>query len=506
MRAAILFAACACLSVAAVLSWYLFSPLSDGPVMWIRSDNRDVLDTDLWNWGFTFQAAPKLVATPKTIDEVVSLVGGASHVRVVGGGHSFSTLIATDDLLLDLREINTITHEDDRVRVGGGTKIRDLQHALLARGRVVHGFGGGTHHQSVAGAISTNLHGAQRVLFADHVTELTVVKADGTVCTLESNEPLFHAVKSGMGEVGIVVEMVLSTHERVCHRVAATRRSLEDAVEAIHHEGDAADFKTTGHGIHRHGVLTTWNRTADCEVDYPRTDYRDMGAAYVSDNWIMAAQVLLMPLVGRTAFFHNLVTTNFEAADNTVVGVENGWRAAVAPMFGQVYTEYSVPSQNCSAVMAAIDRTARSNDVMVSGMTIKSVGPEPNTLLAYARIQSCALEVYYLPCQQQLRRTLLAVQQIVFDAGGRSHLGKHYYPDDRPIYHRRDMVGVAAFEAIREQHDPGRKLNLRFGDYDIDFDRLHSRAVAFRVLVTLAAAAGIAALVACCQCRRTADV
>ena len=80
---------CVALSCTSVLLWYLHCPLSVGPATFIRSDNRDLLDTDEWNWGFTYQVATDDIKTPAKV------VKSSEHLRVVGGGHSFAPLAAT---------------------------------------------------------------------------------------------------------------------------------------------------------------------------------------------------------------------------------------------------------------------------------------------------------------------------------------------------------------------------------------------------------------------------
>ena len=122
----------------------------------------------------------------------------------MGGGHSFNSQIATQDTLLDLRHLDAVAIDAARrvATVGAGIKIRALQHRLLQEGLVVHGFGGGTHHQSVGGAMSTNLHGAMPLLFAQHVESVRLVLPNGTLAVAREGESLMAAVKSGMGLAG----------------------------------------------------------------------------------------------------------------------------------------------------------------------------------------------------------------------------------------------------------------------------------------------------------------
>ena len=489
-------ASCASLSAAAVLLWYLHCPLSAGPPMWIRSNNRGFVDSDNWNWGFTYQSQPATTRSPRDLSELVSALNKSTRVRVVGGGHSFAPLAATSDTLVDMRHFNNIVVSPSNVTVGAGVTIRALQHELLKHNRVVHGFGGGTHHQTIAGGLSTNLHGAQNCLFADFVLQMRVVVANGSSLATRAGDALFNAIKSGMGLAGVVYEVVLSTHERTCLRIKTSRTELGMGHLALYNNRHAAaEFKTSGHGLTSHtGVLTTYNTTNECAVDYKLDDYRDMTAAYTFDNWVAPFQVLFMPLLGDTTLFHDTLTNAFEAPNDDVIGVEHGWRGKTAPLFGEVFTEYAIPRPNCTAVMVAVRDEAAKQHIVVTAMTIKPLPTESHTYLAYAPHASCALEVYYMPCQRKLRRHLLVAQNIVYVSNGRSHLGKVYIDDVRPIYHRANMTDVTAFDAQIGELDPRGKFSMATFAYAVDYDALYVRAVLFRVVVSGAFLAGVVAI------------
>ena len=54
------------------------------------------------NWSGSVEAKPAALAHPRTLKELQGLVRQAAKVRVVGSGHSFMPLCATDGLLLSL--------------------------------------------------------------------------------------------------------------------------------------------------------------------------------------------------------------------------------------------------------------------------------------------------------------------------------------------------------------------------------------------------------------------
>ena len=59
------------------------------------------------NWSGSVQAQPSRLASPRTEDELATIVRGAAKVRVTGAGHSFMPLCATTGVLLNLAELDS---------------------------------------------------------------------------------------------------------------------------------------------------------------------------------------------------------------------------------------------------------------------------------------------------------------------------------------------------------------------------------------------------------------
>ncbi len=467
-----------------VLSWYCFSPLSNGPIMFVRSENRGLKDG--WNWGFTYRTV-----TPTSIDSEGSLarvVQEEKRVRVVGGAPSFSPVLRTEGALLSL-DYKEIIIAEENVTVRGGATIEDVLKALLERGKVIHGFGGGTHTQTGPGGISTNLHGAQGVLLADSVLELVIMAADGTISATRPGEELCMAALSGLGQVGVIVEVVLKTYDRVCLDVVHTELEFSEGLSELF-KGRISEYRTSGYGVGRlPGVLTVYSETEGCGTEYPAdTDYMD---AYVYDNWISFVFVLTKDVVTDTAFFHRTLVNGFKDSYEDVIGIERGWRGNVAPLFGQVFTEFAVPTESCERAVLEAVRTSRANKIMVSGVTVKPLRGKEGAVLEYAPVESCAVEIYYLPCQEDLKANLIEVEAVFRKYNGRVHLGKVFFGDDFLGGRRED-----AFEEIRGRVDPGGKFRMEGFKYEVDYDALAVRAVTLQVLVVIAAVTVIAALCA----------
>ena len=507
-----------------VLLWYFQNPLSLASPQWVHSVNREVVRGDevLWNWGNTFYFTPTTIVKPKNLLELVSAVESASGIRVVGGGHSFNPQIATDETLIDLSDFllpgglayelssnsNSSSSSNvnvETVRVAGGVKIRHLQHYLIGLGYVVHGFGGGTHYQTIAGGISTNLHGSQNKIFAQHVVSLGVVLANGTIVSnITAEDDLFHGVKSGMGRLGVIYEVEINVHPRTCFRLEASEQSLAEAVELLSQENVYGEFKFLASTAGTKGIVHRYvpiNET--CPIEYSIESSYDRSAwdTYVSDNWLMAAQVLL-PSATSWDFVYSYFKDILIDMDQEIIGVENGWRYDVAPQYGQLFTEYAVPIPNCTTALLKLLDFVDEIDYQLSSTTIRFLEEEPNTLLAFSPVPSCTLEVYSSPAQYKVDEMLLGVQEIVYLHGGRSHLGKTYNPTVRPISERTNGL-VNEFEDLCNIYDPNDLFKPTLLNNTINYDIMARRAIAFRFFVGFSFTSVILSLIVmiveCCR-------
>jgi FAD/FMN-containing dehydrogenase len=170
------------------------------------------------NWVGNESCSPTARAAPRTEDEVSSVVADAAarglHVRVAGAGHSFTPVVATDGLLLDLRGLPGIRSIDParrRVVVGPATTIGEFgeplwQHrlSLVNQGDIVA--------QQIAGAVATATHGSGLRLgsFASGVRRLRLVTAAGEVAEIGEEEPeRLQAAQVAVGMLGVITELEL---------------------------------------------------------------------------------------------------------------------------------------------------------------------------------------------------------------------------------------------------------------------------------------------------------
>jgi FAD/FMN-containing dehydrogenase len=170
------------------------------------------------NWVGNQSFSPARVATPHNAEEVAALVAQAARsalgVRVAGAGHSFTPLVQTDGLLLDLSRLSGIVRADaDRVRAvaRAGTRIRDFYEPLWRHGLALRNQGA-IDEQQIAGAVATATHGSgiSNRSLSGVVRAVTLVGCDGGIRRIDDRQPrLLRAAQVAVGMLGVITELEL---------------------------------------------------------------------------------------------------------------------------------------------------------------------------------------------------------------------------------------------------------------------------------------------------------
>lgn len=190
------------------------------------------------NWSGSVRANPSEVARPASEAELQSVVAGAAararKVRVVGTGHSFVPLCATDGVLISLDNLQglvSVNPGQSTATFWAGTKIWQMGEPLLARGFALSNQGD-IDTQAIAGAVSTATHGTGPALgnLSSMLTAVRLVLADGSVVDVsrDSDPEMFSAVRVSMGALGVLSQVTM----RVLPAFRLYERSWAEPFEA----------------------------------------------------------------------------------------------------------------------------------------------------------------------------------------------------------------------------------------------------------------------------------
>jgi len=418
----------------------------------VREDDRP-----RWrNWAGNQVCAPVRLHRPLTEAELVLIVRAArtehEHVRVAGGGQSYSGVALSDghlieiggyDALLDLNVTRGL------VTVQAGVTLRRLEDELWSRGFVLHPWGD-AGESTLGGAISTGSHGSglHVTSLAARVAALRVVTGTGDVldCSPEREREVFEAAVTGIGVAGILSTVTLQV-QPAAH---------------IHQHEDPSD---TAQVLERQSALLHGDEQLEAELDLqsgaalvrrarrterqPELGWRDRlndeVATRVGEPSVRRVGRVVPPLGERLGRVipHEPLTDRVDRAPRL---------AARRAGPRRVEMEYVIPRQHArEAIERVSDLVRRSGWRPSLPAVLRWVAPDTVPMSMCYRREAASLTVRARR-SEPYQPLFEAVETIMRDYEGRPHWGKvHFQTHEtlRPLYPRWDE-----FQTTRRRLDP----------------------------------------------------
>ena len=175
------------------------------------------------NFGRNVHFRPKHWYAPRSDEEVLEILRRhrGERIRSAGGLHSWSRILASDGVLLDMRYFDSVgivtmgtgpKREGARVRLGAGCTIKRVLALLEPHGLTLPTLGAITR-QTIAGAISTGTHGSGKPSLSHFVEEVRLAGYDPA-----TGEPIIRrfrgreelrAARCALGGLGVILDVVM---------------------------------------------------------------------------------------------------------------------------------------------------------------------------------------------------------------------------------------------------------------------------------------------------------
>lgn len=416
------------------------------------------------NWGGNQACRPSARVHPVTAEDLVDLVRAAARqrqrVKVVGSGHSFTGIAATDGVHVHLDRHSRILEIDPdrrRVTVEAGVSLWQLSRALAARGLALENLGD-IAEQSVAGAISTSTHGTGVAFggLATQVKGLQLVLADGTLmrCSKTEEPELFSAARVGLGALGIISTVTLGV-------VPAFNLQAREAHEPLDAVLDNLDERVAGSDHfefywipHTRSTLTKRNQRTDAPPE-GRGRLGEVRDKILLENLAFGAVCragrripALVPRLARLA-----------TLGGAVEYTERSHRVFASRRWVHfVEMEYALPA---AAVRPALERLVRLIDDQgfrvsfpvevrfsaADDIPLSIASGRDSAYIAVHQYRGVPFEAYFG-----------AVEEIMVSLDGRPHWGKLHFQDAAGLAPR--YPGWESWQAARRRVDPeGRFAN-----------------------------------------------
>jgi FAD/FMN-containing dehydrogenase len=170
------------------------------------------------NWADNQHFSVDEIARPASEGEVVELVQAAVRqgqpIGAAGSGHSFSPVVETSGLLLDMRGVSGVLSTDsvtNQAVLLSGTTLNQLGSGLWERGLAIKNMGD-VDAQTIAGAVSTGTHGSGRQWgsLSSTISALRLVTGAGEVLDIDASQPdLLHAAQVSLGLLGVITRVTM---------------------------------------------------------------------------------------------------------------------------------------------------------------------------------------------------------------------------------------------------------------------------------------------------------
>jgi FAD/FMN-containing dehydrogenase len=437
--------------------------LSFGKYLWLEGR---VVNGSFSNWLRRFRFRPAVFAQPATEQEIIDLIKNSSGIRAFGSGHSFNIGPVADHTLISLDNYSgliSIDRKKNHVAVKGGTRVREVSRLLFENGLAISALP--SHDaQSIAGIISTDVHGTGRDwgFVSQHVVSIKLIDGNGEVHVLEPGDELFKAAIGGIGGVGIITEVTLHVVDRFNLRQkiemshwSYVKQNLDDLLaKDVHMSLYLFPFTDRCQ-------INTWNPTTDKRLfASPFREYLAISIDALLAAWFgnLMSYAGLLPKLSD--FMHglkrgtNLVMESYKGFNRTVYHLHQELEfavpyertAEVCERFRKLYEEMYV-QQKLPYTLFEVRFTPGGHD-----RTMIGPGRERKTMwLDLLANDSHGFEEYFAAAEQLMR-----------EVDARPHPGKFnetFGKEDLLKMHGENFV---RFLELREQHDPERKFGNEF--------------------------------------------
>nr|WP_070959658.1 D-arabinono-1,4-lactone oxidase [Hyphomonas sp. Mor2] len=170
------------------------------------------------NWAGAQRATPMQLASPQSEAELAEFIRATPYnVRPRGSGHSFTGLVPSEGVILDVSYLSGLQSYDAETGIatfGAGTTLFQTAAKMQELGRAFPNLPD-IVDQTLAGSFSTGTHGTGETLTAlhDYVRSFRLVTASGEVIDVsrQSHPDLFQAGKVSLGALGVISSYSVQT-------------------------------------------------------------------------------------------------------------------------------------------------------------------------------------------------------------------------------------------------------------------------------------------------------
>ncbi|MBF9071508.1 FAD-binding protein [Streptacidiphilus sp. NEAU-YB345] len=418
----------------------------------------------LWsNWAGNQTARPRRVVTPGSAAELAEAISAAAAddltVKAVGTGHSFTSIAATDGVLVRpdrMTGIREIDHEGGTVTVESGLPLEQLNRLLEQAGLALTNMGD-IMVQTVAGATSTGTHGTGRASgsLAAQIKALEIVLADGTIaqCSPTENAELFQGARLGLGALGVVSAITFGVEPAFLLAAHEAPMSFDEVSGRFDELADGNEHFEFYWFPHTEGCTTKRNNRSEGPAAPLPNFRRWLDDDFVSNTVWEGACRVGRALPGTIPTIAKIASKAWSERTYT----DTSYKVFTSPRRVRfVEMEYAVPREAATTVLRELKRLVERSDWRITFPVEVRVAPADDLWLSTASGRDTAYIAVHLYRGTADQGYFTEVEKLMTAHQGRPHWGK---------LHTRDAEYLAAvyphfadFTALRDRVDPDRRF------------------------------------------------
>ncbi|MFF8594868.1 D-arabinono-1,4-lactone oxidase [Streptomyces sp. NPDC015220] len=413
------------------------------------------------NWGGNVAARPAREVAPASVEELRAAVRRAAEdglrVKAVGTGHSFTSIAATDGVMVRpdlLTGIRRIDRDAMTVTVEAGTPLKRLNLALAREGLSLTNMGD-IMEQTVSGATSTGTHGTGResASIAAQIRGLELVTADGSVltCSESENPEVFAAARIGLGALGIVTAITFAVEPVFLLTAREEPMPLEKVLaefDQLWAENEHFEFywfpHTTSTNTKRNNRSAGPEQPVGGLAGWIEDELLSNGVFQVA-NWVGRAVPATVPAIAR------LSSRALSARTYTDIP----YKVFTSPRRVRfVEMEYAVPRAALADTLRELKAMVDRSGLRVSFPVEVRTAPADDIALSTASGRDSAYVAVHMFRGTPYQRYFTAAERIFTAHEGRPHWGKVHTGDAE--YFAGVYPRFGEFTALRDRLDPQR--------------------------------------------------
>ncbi|MFC9915081.1 D-arabinono-1,4-lactone oxidase [Streptomyces sp. NPDC059862] len=415
------------------------------------------------NWGGTVTARPVREVMPASVEELSTAVARAAEdglkVKAVGTGHSFTSIAATDGVLIRpqlLTGIRNIDRDAGTVTVEAGTPLKRLNMALAREGLSLTNMGD-IMEQTVSGATSTGTHGTGResASIAAQIKALELVTADGSVltCSEKENPEVFAAARIGLGALGIVTAITFAV-EPIFLLTAREEPMSFDRVTSTFDELWAENEHFEFYWFPHTGNTNTKRNNRSAGPERPvgqlkgwfEDEFLSNGVFQVA-NWVGRAAPATIPAIAQIS----------SKALSARTYTDIPYKVFTSPRRVRfIEMEYAVPREAVVETLRELKAMVDRSRLRISFPVEVRTAPADDITLSTASGRDTAYIAVHMFQGTPYQAYFTAAERIFTAHEGRPHWGKVHTRDAE--YFARAYPRFGEFTALRDRLDPERRF------------------------------------------------